>query len=281
MFCSTTLAHRIERAEVELVTGGTLAARERAPDSFALSIAGGVASFVEEGSPLNKVAGLGFAGVPSADELSAMESAFLARNVPVQIELAHLADPELGARLTGRGYRLVSFENVLGMALDPAPERAWPAGVQVGLREELEDWLDLVVDGFAHPDEQGVPSHEAFPREIIARAMQDLAAAGVVSYSARYEGALAGGASLRMSSGIAQLTGAATAPAYRRRGVQTALLSARLADAAAAGCEIAVITTQPGSKSQQNAQRRGFHLLYTRAILVKQPSATPDGDTAG
>ena len=63
--------------------------------------------------------------------------------------------------------------------------------------------------------------------------------------------------------------GAATAPAHRRRGIQTALLSARLADAAAAGCDVAVITTQPGSKSQQNAQRRGFDLLYTRAVLVK------------
>ena len=66
-----------------------------------------------------------------------------------------------------------------------------------------------------------------------------------------------------------QLTGAATVPAHRRRGVQTALLSARLADAAAAGCDVAVITTQPGSKSQQNAQRQGFDLLYTRAVLVK------------
>lgn len=47
--------------------------------------------------------------------------------------------------------------------------------------------------------------------------------------------------------------------------------SARLADAAAAGCDVAVITTQPGSKSQQNAQRQGFDLLYTRAVLVKQP----------
>jgi hypothetical protein len=53
--------------------------------------------------------------------------------------------------------------------------------------------------------------------------------------------------------------------------VQTALLSARLADAAVAGCDVAVITTQPGSKSQQNAQRQGFDLLYTRAVLVKQP----------
>jgi ribosomal protein S18 acetylase RimI-like enzyme len=69
--------------------------------------------------------------------------------------------------------------------------------------------------------------------------------------------------------GIAALTGAATAPEHRRRGVQTALLSARLADAASAGCDVAIITTQPGSKSQQNAQRRGFDLLYTRAVLVK------------
>ena len=75
-----------------------------------------------------------------------------------------------------------------------------------------------------------------------------------------------------MAEGVAQLTGAATAPTHRHRGVQTALLSARLADATAAGRDIAVITTQPGSKSQHNAQRRGFDLLYTRAILVKLPT---------
>jgi hypothetical protein len=42
------------------------------------------------------------------------------------------------------------------------------------------------------------------------------------------------------------------------------LLSARLADAATAGCDVAVITTQPGSKSPENAQRGGFDLLYAR-----------------
>ena len=67
---------------------------------------------------------------------------------------------------------------------------------------------------------------------------------------------------------IAQFTGAATLPAHRRRGVQTALLAARLA-AAAAGCDLAVITTAPGTRSQRNAQRQGFDLLYTRAILIK------------
>ena len=68
---------------------------------------------------------------------------------------------------------------------------------------------------------------------------------------------------MRITDGVAQLTGRATALEHRRRGVQTALLAARLADAADAGCDIAVVTTAPGSKSQQNVQRQGFHLLYT------------------
>jgi len=96
------------------------------------------------------------------------------------------------------------------------------------------------------------------------------AAAGTVRYAALRDGAIAGGATMRIAEGVAQLTGAATAPAHRRRGVQSALLSARLADAAAAGCDVAVITTQPGSKSRQNAQRQGFDLLYARAVLVRQ-----------
>jgi ribosomal protein S18 acetylase RimI-like enzyme len=128
-----------------------------------------------------------------------------------------------------------------------------------------------VADGVAHPDTQGVPSHEEFPRAVVERAERDFVAAGVMRYVALRDEVIAGGASLRIAERVAHLTGAATAPAHRRRGVQSALLSARLADAAAAGCDIAVVTTQPASKSQHNVQRRGFDLLYTRATLVKHP----------
>jgi ribosomal protein S18 acetylase RimI-like enzyme len=275
LFCDTGMAGRIERAEAQLIAKAGEAARRRGGDAagFVLPVAGGVASFAEEGSPFNKVAGLGFGGVPSAAALNELERAFAALGAPVQIELAHLAGSAIGALLTGRGYRLVSFENVLGLSLAAEPERVTPAGVEVRPSGDGEfgAWLDVVADAVAHPDVQGVPSHEEFPREVVVRAERDLAAAGAVRYAALRDGVIVGGASLRLAEGIAQLTGAATAPAHRRRGVQTALLSARLADAAAAGCDIAVVTTQPASKSQQNVQRRGFELLYTRAILVKQP----------
>jgi ribosomal protein S18 acetylase RimI-like enzyme len=276
LFCDTVLAGRIERAEAQLVAEASEAARRRraGPAGFVIPVAGGVASFAEEGSPFNKVAGLGFGGVPDPAALDEIERAFAACAAPVQVELSHLAAPEIGALLTGRGYQLVSFENVLGRALTDVPGPVTPPGIEVRRsgEDELEAWLDVVVEGGLHPDTEGVPQHEEFSREALERVERDLAAAaGVTRYAALRDGVLAAGASFRVAAGLAQFTGAATAPAHRRRGAQTALLSARLADAAAAGCDVAVVTTAPGSKSQQNAQRQGFDLLYTRAILVKHP----------
>lgn len=274
LFCDTALAGRIERVEAQLIAAAGEAARRLRADSagFVIPLAGGVACFAEEGSPLNKIAGLGFGGVPDPYALEEIERAFAARDTPVQVELAHLVDPEIGEFLTGRGYRLAAFENVLGLALTGERERVTPDGVEVrpSGEEEFETWLGVVAEGVATPDTQGVPWHEEFPREVYLRAERDFAGAGVLRYLALLDGVVAGGAGFRMAEGVAQLAGAATAPAHRRRGVQTALLSARLADAVAAGCDVAVITTQPGSKSQQNAQRQGFDLLYTRAVLVKQ-----------
>ncbi|MFC9897336.1 GNAT family N-acetyltransferase [Nocardia sp. NPDC127579] len=273
MFCGIELAARIERAETDLIATGSAAASERLGGAgFTFAFAGGVAAFAEPGSPLNKVAGLGFDGLPGPAELDDLEKRYAAVETPVQIELAQLADPALAELLTRRGYRLVNFENVLGRTLSEHNAAIVPSGIEVRPSDdtEFDIWLDVVADGFAHPDGQGVVSHEDFPRDIIAAAMRDLtAAAGVRRYVAIREGQLAGAASLRLADGIAQLTGAATRPEHRRHGIQSALLSARLAIAATAGSEIAVITTQPGSKSQHNAQRSGFDLLYTRAILVK------------
>ena len=252
-----------------------MAAARRHPEAraFVTSIAGGVAAFTTEGSPLNKVAGLGFAGPLDERQLVAVEKAFAERGSPVQVEISCLADPTIGAFLTGRGYRLTGFENVLGrpLPLDAPPARGGEIEVSVSPPEELATWLDVVVTGFASPDAQGVPSHESYPRELLEGVMADMAAAdGFARYLARRDGTAAGGASMRLFERVAQLCGAATRPEHRRRGVQSALLAARLSVAGQAGCDVAVVTTQPGSKSQENVQRQGFDLLYTRAVLVRE-----------
>ncbi len=272
LFCGIELAARIESAEAQLIAAGTGAALRRNPDTaFVTSVAGGFACFGEDGAPFNKVVGLGFGGVPGAAALDDIEGAYAARGAHTQVELANLSDPEIGAMLTDRGYRLVAFENVLGRSLDADVLPFDCAGIEVRLsgEDELDAWLEVVTTGFAHPDDQGVATHEDFPRDIVERAERDLVAAGARTYLALVDGVIAGGGGMRITDGLAQLVGAATAPEHRRRGVQSALLTKRLADAAEAGYDIAVVTTAPGSKSQQNVQRQGFHLLYTRAVLVK------------
>ncbi|GLY93199.1 GNAT family N-acetyltransferase [Actinoplanes sp. NBRC 103695] len=271
MFCDADLAARIERAEAELMEATSRAAGRRRGDgsAFALALAGGAATFAETDSPFNKIAGLGFGGTPPDAELERVERAFEAAGSPVQAEVATLADPAIAELLTGRGYRLVSFENVLGRSLTDLPETGPAAGIEV--RPSGEDpYESLVADATATADTQGVPSHEDFDREVLVNAMRDLAESGARRWLALRDGEPAGGGSMRIAGTIAQLTGAATSPAHRRRGVQTALLAARLAEAAVAGCEVAVVTTQPGSQSQQNVQRMGFDLLYTRAVLLRQ-----------
>ena len=137
---------------------------------------------------------------------------------------------------------------------------------------ELSLWLETVTEAFAHPDEQGVASSESYPRDLVEATLRDMdGCEGFLRYLAWRRGSVAGGASLRVHDDVAILCGAATLPAHRRRGVQTALLAARLEEASRAGCNLAVVTTQPGSKSQENVQRQGFALLFARAVLVKQP----------
>ncbi|MHB1046324.1 MAG: GNAT family N-acetyltransferase [Thermoanaerobaculia bacterium] len=273
--CDLALAARIERAEARLLADAVARVARRVGESgdvLSRPLAGGIAAFAEPGSPLNKVAGLGFDGALPERELEEVETAFARRECPVRVELSSLADPALGAHLTRRGYVLEGFEDVLGLALPvrdlpPIPEdvRVRPSGP-----EEIELWLDVTVAGFLSPDTQGVPSSESFEEEVLQRVIRDFAQAeGMTRFLAERAGAPAGGGSVRIADGLAQLCGAATLPDHRRRGIQTALLAERLAAAGRAGCDLAVVTTQPGSKSQENARRRGFALLYTRAVLVR------------
>jgi ribosomal protein S18 acetylase RimI-like enzyme len=277
LFCDQALAQRIERAERRMLVDVCANVRRRLADAYCAPVGGGVAVLTEAGSPLNKVAALGFASLDDA-AWAAVEAEHARRGMPVQVELSTLADPAVGAMLTARGYALVGVENVCGRALAPDAAAASPAdGDAITIARCEPDELDLCIEttvaGFSAPDTQGVPAHDApvaIDRATIARVIRDVAAAdGGTLFLARRGGAVAGAGAMRLQDGIAQLSGAATLPGHRRRGVQSALLAHRLAHAAAHGHELAVVTTQPGSKSQQNMHRAGFELLYSRLVLVR------------
>jgi GNAT superfamily N-acetyltransferase len=275
LFASASVAKRIERAEATLIEDFGRAAVRRLGHNqvFIQDIAGGKAVAAGASAPFSKVAGLGFEALNEA-ALDALERAFAERATPVRVELTSLANPEVGALLTQRGYVLQGFENVLATSLPAGGPHATAISVSRILESESARWVDVLATSFGQPDTfDGPAANEPVDREALDAIFGQISElTGFVSYVGRRNGDVAGAAGMRIADGVAQLCGAATLPAHRRQGVQTALLRYRLADAAGAGCDIAVVTTQPGSVSQQNVQRQGFELLYTRAILIKPHS---------
>ncbi|MFL6060825.1 MAG: GNAT family N-acetyltransferase [Marmoricola sp.] len=270
MIVDQVLAARIERAEGAFIAACSRAACARTGvASFQVPLAGGIASYAGPGSPFDKVAGVGFDGLPEEDALAAIEQRYDEVGAAVSFEISTLADPAVFELLTARGFLLVGFEDVLVATLgdEPGPH----ADIEVRRAEdELATWTEVAVESALHGDTAGVPQHDTFSREALEAAEQAGIDAGARAYLALVDGESAGAAGLFLAGDLAQLTGAGTLPAYRRRGVQTALVGVRLADARAAGCTHAVVTTQPGSTSQAVVRRAGFELGYSRAVLTRE-----------
>jgi hypothetical protein len=279
LFATSTLAARIERAESQTVLDFAQQARARGRDVIIEHLCGGIAVYGGPGQPYNKVAGLGFHGPVDEPSVARVEEAIDAVGGEVRVELSTLADPSFAALLTRRGYALIGHENVLGLALtadrlaefDAAVAAARNIVISRASAEDLPVWRETVIEGFAHADAfDGPPPTVSFDRETLRGVFEDSTTTpGIVLYLAHRDGDLAGGGSIRIADGLAQMSGASTLPAHRRRGVQSTLLRARLSDAARSGCDLAITCTEPASKSQENMQRAGFELLYSRAVLLR------------
>jgi GNAT superfamily N-acetyltransferase len=92
-------------------------------------------------------------------------------------------------------------------------------------------------------------------------------------YIATVAGRVAGSACMALiettRGGVAHLYIDSTLPEYRGRGIQAALLGARLAAARKAGFDLASISARPGNGSCRNIERSGFSLAYTKTWCVK------------
>lgn len=241
--------------------------------AFVEPFAGGLAVSGGAASPISKILGTGFAGVPSDATFDHLEARYADAGVEPVFEIATLADLSLARHLEGRGYRLQRTELVLGCALPrTAASPACPGDLAIAVASDLTTWASVSVDGFSASEapEGRDSAAEVHERAAIAQAAELFAHGDVRRYLVTRASVPAGAASLRVDEdGIAQCCGATTLVEHRRRGIQTALLYHRLAAASAAGCDLAVVTTEPGSRSHANAQRHGFTPLYSRLVLSR------------
>jgi GNAT superfamily N-acetyltransferase len=260
------LARRIEQAEAQAGAAAcALLARNR-PSSFAAveRIAGGYALYAGPGSPVTQAVGLGLDGAISEADFAQLESFYQQKNEPVRAEVCPLADPALFRHLGAGGYRVTEFSNVMACRLPGfrnAPKSADGIEITRVKPAQIDLWNLTVAQGFAGNGVVGV--------EILEVMKGFGLAVGVECYLASIDGHAAGGATLSVRDQVAGLFGASTLLAFRNRGVQTALLLARLQRAEELGCDLAACLAQPGSSSQRNIVRQGFQVLYTRVKFEK------------
>ena len=236
-----------ERCDVVELAGGSLVFADGAPPS-----------------PVNRAIALGMRGPVLPAELDAVDLFFRSHGAMPQVDVCPFADPSLIDGLRQRGYRLGRFQSVLICPLPGSLSNATASDVIVnraGL-DDIEVWLRTVAQGFAGLDDP--------PATDGAMLLPNFHSRNGVSYLAWLDGQPAGGGSMFLHDGVVELGGASTRMQFRRRGVQTALLQRRMADAHAAGCDMAMVITSPGSNSQRNIERHGLQLAYTKAVLVAE-----------
>jgi len=258
------LARRIELAEAQAAVDCAEVLGRLRPDSGAAveRVAGGFAVYCGANSPVTQAVALGLDGPVSEEGFDRLEEFYRSRQEPVRVETCPLADGSLIEQFGRRAYRVTEFSNFMARPLGNSDSlKTWPeppAGVTIEkiAKEQVDLWTLTVSQGFS----------ENFPvtQEILEVMKMFALSQNVECYLARVDGAVAGGGTVKIHNGIAGLFGASTLPAFRKRGVQTALLQARLARAAAAGCDLAACLAQPGSTSQRNVMRQEFSVLYTR-----------------
>jgi len=177
------------------------------------------------------------------------------QNVPGQFEvLPGVPSERLMALLAEHGYRQVRFHATFAGPAE-LPTASSP-GVEVR-RVETEADLRLFSDAY----------HLGWTSTGPRVPMQPwLAAPGWRLYLGLCDGEPAGAAILYVRDGIGYLADSAVDPRWRRRGVHRALLDARCADTAAAGCAEIFSGAEYLSASCRNMLRKGLSLLLTKAL---------------
>jgi GNAT superfamily N-acetyltransferase len=244
------LTRRLERAQA--LQNDRL---NQAASGRSLPVGGGFAHFRGPGHPLNQA--LGLIDPVTEAELEAVEG-FLGS--PTVLELSPGADPALWALLARRGYRVHQFQQLWVRHLSGAGVAEPSADVRVARVDEADHYSRLVAAGYQEQDEW---------RTFEPPFAMSLAVPDIRGFIVSVEGEPAGGGLLGLVDGVALLSGASVLPRFRGRGLQKALVEARLRRAVEAGCDVACAGTAPSTASQRSYESCGFHVAYPKLELAR------------
>jgi len=267
-FMDKALARRLESCEEMAQVMYARLFRKTRPEIRAAEeeICGGHMIFAGLGSPIGRATGVGIDRLFTPEDLNRVEEFYRAHQAPAQVDLCPLHEAAVFEMFKERGYAIAELNNVLYRKLEmdeQIPPAASGCEIRRGRLDEAEVAGAIVENAF-FPD--GAP--EAFRGLIAPFYQMERALAFVASVEGRL---VACGTGLVIPEHrVFALCGAGTLSDFRGRGLQTALLRARMEAAVQAGCEYAVVVTQGGTTSQRNAERLGFRVAYSKVTVIKQ-----------
>ena len=167
------------------------------------------------------------------------------------------------ASLGGELARLGFFQSGFHAVLIGAPrvygrQIGQGSAARVRTDDEMERYLDAYVAGWGIPQD----AHAQFK----ANVRPWLHEPGWSLYLAEIDGRPAAAASLFVCDRVGYLADAATDPVLRGRGLQSALLDRRIADAAAQGVDFVFSGATPFSTSHRNMERAGLRIAFMRSL---------------
>lgn len=218
----------------------------------------GVAIITGETFPINRVIGFGMQQKVSNDQIEEIEQWFKAYSLVCEIELCPLADPTLHKYMLSHTYNVVTFKNTNVRSLANFTDLPISQGLEIVETTDADLWaVTLVDDG----------SSKTLNESLLRLSKSTVQRPNTRCFLAYVGDKPVGGAMLGVHGKLAVLSAAVTHVDYRRRGVQTSLIQARLKLASGAGCTLARAIAVPGGVSQANLERAGFQIAYTKPTL--------------
>ena len=261
-------AQKLEQAEMDLLTSRLSAIQniEGNPMGVELQTFGTATAFSAKNIPgpsFNTVKGLRAGDEQYIDEILAF---YQKREIPVQFELtpAHTSK-ELLTYLNQLGFYQIDFHTTLYKQLTGKLYDETQSTPDISIRKLKEDEFDLFAEiytkGFQMPHflVSGVAQNNKVlysnPNWAFHLAIIDELPVGI--------------GVLFTKDKVATLAAAATLPSERNQGIQSFLIKKRMVEAYINENELLVGQAKFGSISQNNMERAGMKIAYTKAIWVK------------
>lgn len=245
-----------------------------------LAIGGGIAGRGAPGSWLNNAAGIGLNGPVPEGDVDRVIDWYASAGIEPRVELCPYADESFIAALAARGFVVRMFESVLFRLIDPRnparPVVDAPADITIKRLDPADDddvleYARVCSSGFLPPGMTEWPPEHI---EISTRVARHPRSVGLM---AMHKGRCVGAGGMGLHTNVAALFGLSVLPEFRRRGIQQALIAARLNIAAENGARVATIGSRPGAGTERNVRRMGFQTAYVKPVVVRPgPGLAPN-----